>query len=684
MAAVLSRWVLSVPAVPRQAWWAVAIYLAVALVLLASGPRDPRAAASIFVDDAVTTVAVMPFGVTGGAEAAELARGLEELVAGRLDGADGLRTVSAGSPSARLKAARLYVRGHLISGDHLRATATLYDRGNANLAVSRAEAQVSGTALFDLADALAAQLIAERYQGADERLTKVAVTSTRSLPALKAYLIGERRFQADSYPAAVDAFRQAVAADSTFALGYYRLSMAADWNGRRTTALWAAELAARYSDRLSDHDRRLVEAYLVQRRGRIDEAERLYREIVADYPEDSDAWLQLAEVLFRSNPLRGRSAEEAQPALQRVLSLNPHNKEALVHLARIAAMQGRQKAADSLIRLTTRVTPDSTVLGLRAFRAFALGDRPGRNEATRELIAQPGLIPATAALQAAVYVDDLTGAERFANLLTGRDRSCELQSLGRRMLAQAQLARGNPGVAMSRLASTEPCDSGASLELRAVYAAHPFVSAGRRELLRLLLALQSWRPAPAGGGRHEDSTENISHLVRIYGTGLVALRLGDTVQAQGAAVALSRFRGRASGGEVGWSLSRSLRARLALERGRPVLALAALEEARWERAAGRSVAEASDRFLRAELLRQLGRTEEAIGWYASIAQRSSYELVYLAPAQLRLGQIYDRLGDSEEAVKHYRRFRELWRTPDPELRPIVTQVDRRMKALSQP
>jgi hypothetical protein len=54
MAAVLSRWVPSVPAVPRQVWWAVAIYLAVALVLLASGSRDPRAAASIFVDDVVT------------------------------------------------------------------------------------------------------------------------------------------------------------------------------------------------------------------------------------------------------------------------------------------------------------------------------------------------------------------------------------------------------------------------------------------------------------------------------------------------------------------------------------------------------------------------------------------------------------------------------------------------------
>ena len=119
-----------------------------------------------------------------------------------------------------------------------------------------------------------------------------------------------------------------------------------------------------------------------------------------------------------------------------------------------------------------------------------------------------------------------------------------------------------------------------------------------------------------------------------------------------------------------------------MERGRPAQALAAIEDARWERAAGRSVAEASDRFLRAELLRQLGRVDEAIGWYASIAERSSYELVYLAPAEFRLGQIYDRQGDAEQAVSHYRRFRELWRDPDPELRPMLAEAERRLKLLA--
>jgi TPR repeat protein len=74
--------------------------------------------------------------------------------------------------------------------------------------------------------------------------------------------------------------------------------------------------------------------------------------------------------------------------------------------------------------------------------------------------------------------------------------------------------------------------------------------------------------------------------------------------------------------------------------------------------------------------------DEAIGWYRSIAERSSYELVYLAPSQFRLGQIYDRRGDGAQAVGYYRRFRELWRNPEPELRGMVVQADRRLRALA--
>jgi cytochrome c-type biogenesis protein CcmH/NrfG len=91
---------------------------------------------------------------------------------------------------------------------------------------------------------------------------------------------------------------------------------------------------------LPDHDRRLLEANLIRQRGRIDEAERLYREIVADFPQDGEAWFQLGEVLVRSNSLRGRSAAEARPLLERALELEPDNRAAAVQLARIAALTG--------------------------------------------------------------------------------------------------------------------------------------------------------------------------------------------------------------------------------------------------------------------------------------------------------------------------------------------------------
>jgi DNA-binding SARP family transcriptional activator/tetratricopeptide (TPR) repeat protein len=325
----------SLPAVPRFAWWGVAVVWALALLSSAFGPAGVLRAIDRPKGTEPTTVAVAPFSVADGPESAKLGRRLEALLAVRLDGADGLRTVPYGTG---LGAARLYLRGHLtvVSG-RIRAKITLFDRANANLAMSRADAEVESTALVGLADALASQVIAERSRGAS-RLIKVAARSTRSFPALKAYIRGERLFKADSCPAAADAFRAAVAADTTFALAYYRLSIAAESSG--PLALAANERAMRFSDRLSDHDRRLIEANLVRGRGRIDEAERLYREIVADFPHDGEAWFQLGQVLFRSNSLHGRSAAEARPFLERAVELEPDNRVAMVQLARIAALTG--------------------------------------------------------------------------------------------------------------------------------------------------------------------------------------------------------------------------------------------------------------------------------------------------------------------------------------------------------
>jgi tetratricopeptide (TPR) repeat protein len=169
-------------------------------------------------------------------------------------------------------------------------------------------------------------------------------------------------------------------------------------------------------------------------------------------------------------------------------------------------------------------------------------------------------------------------------------------------------------------------------------------------------------------------------LIRRYSLGLIALATGDTAPASRAVSALSAATDSTLDGVLGHSLTQSLLARLALRRGQTARALALLERAQWQRNPIPTVAETSDRFLRAELLHQLGRDEEAAGWYRSIADRSSHELVYLAPAQYRLGQIRDHQRDHLGALAYYRRFLRLWRDGDPDV-PFLADAKRRVAEL---
>jgi DNA-binding SARP family transcriptional activator/tetratricopeptide (TPR) repeat protein len=639
------------------------------------------------VPEAPARLTVLPFETLGDRETGELGRGLDALLTSGMEGLEGYRLVPAiagrggrpdGAPSspsaasdmARRAGARLYLTGRLIvDRSGLRAIAVLRDRANADREVGHAEAEVGRGELFMLADQLVRGLVDDLYRAPGQEMSRAATTATRSLPALKAYLEGERALRDEDYSSARDAFQRAVRADTAFALAYYRCSVAADRAGQDEVAAWAAALAARFSERLSEHDRRLVTAYLVGRKGLLDEAERLYRGILADYPEDTEAWLQLGELLLHGNPLRGRSARDAREAFERVLELDPTQGDALVHLARIAAIERRPGEVDSLLHRAEAANAEFGALDLRAVRAFALNDRPGRERTTRDLLAQPSLVPRRLALDAAVHLGDLAGSERFASLLAAAPGTCDVSALGHRMLAQVAAARGRFLAAGHQLQQADACDPAAAVELRALMAAQPFVNppdSGLTELRRRLDAAAS---------------PSMDSSVRSYYTALIAIRMGDTVAAARAARTLLQTRDTLAASELARSMGHSLRARIHLAGRQPAAALAELERAGWERTAELSVAEVSDRFLRAELLRMLGRADEAIGWYASIAERASYELMYLAPAQLRLGWIYEARGPRTAALEHYRRFVELWRGADPELQPAVVEAERRVALL---
>ena len=89
------------------------------------------------------------------------------------------------------------------------------------------------------------------------------------------------------------------------------------------------------------------------------------------------------------------------------------------------------------------------------------------------------------------------------------------------------------------------------------------------------------------------------------------------------------------------------------------------------------------RFTKANLLLELGRYEEAEGWFATFPQLTAPwdELHFLAPAFEGRARALDALGRHEEALHYYRRFALRWKDADPHLQPRVVVARQRIREL---
>ena len=237
----------------------------------------------------------------------------------------GVQDAEHGREIARRLGAGRYILGsvHTVGG-HLRIQAQLYQEGaEAPEPIAQASAEGDSAALFALVDQLSAQLLVSGARGQGARLAQTASLTTASLPALKAYLDGERNLRAAQFDSAVAGFQAATAKDSSFPLAYYRLAVASAWTGRMGLLAPSISRALALADRLGERDRALLEAFAEMARGNPDEAERRYRKILETYPDDLEARFQLANVLYSYNAPRGRSPGEAREHYDRVLEVDP-------------------------------------------------------------------------------------------------------------------------------------------------------------------------------------------------------------------------------------------------------------------------------------------------------------------------------------------------------------------------
>ncbi|HKG92306.1 MAG TPA: BTAD domain-containing putative transcriptional regulator [Gemmatimonadaceae bacterium] len=687
---------------PRALWLAGvagAILVSAVLALAASrydtgGDGAPRAApAPALPERDILRVVVLPFAVAGGPAHDYLREAVADLLSTGLDGAGRLRTVRP--EAAASAAAALYVTGtvHEAAG-RLRVRAALHERAKGDGAEPIATATAEGDSgrLFDLVDALAAQLLTAWPADPAGRLGRAAARTTSSLPALKAFLAGEHALRAGRMTAAAEAFGRAVAADSAFALAHYRLSMAtlaADLPGAQ--AALADERALRYSDRLSEHEQILVRAYVAFRKADTETAEQLYRGLTAVYPDDVEAWRQLGETYFHYNSVRGRSIAEAREPFERAMAGDPEDWDALWHLAQLAASDGRRADALRLLDRLLVLRPESAqVLEVRALRAFARGDRAEESALSASLARTDVLRLHQIVWRSAVYLRDLDGAERVARLLAGVRSDGYARWIGYQDLAFLHLARGQWRAADADLAAATSTAGSLrvwdSLILRSIFSA---VSVPARPLPELAMLRDSVRASLRDSLRdipRERVTEDVpSFRARTrgrqrYALGLLSAALGDTAAALARAAELSG----ADDDDV--VRAAVLRAQAARARGDGAGALRELRAVWAQRFFGLALTSpelslTAERFLRAEALREAGREREALGWYAGFGEHAVHDLPYLGPSLLRRAELHERLGEPERAAEHYERFAALWRDCDPELRPLVERARGRLAAL---
>lgn len=623
----------------------------IAVFLLVVWPRVARQRAAEGSPADAGVVVVFPFSVRGAANHAYLAEGLAELLSITLDGAGQLRTADPHAvlalarrertegvdPDAARRLAAQFGAGHFILGSLVETGGRMDARASLYQAEGRLQASAVGRSddgdLVSVVDTLTRQLLAALYPSGVERLTRLAVATSASLSALKAFLEGEAHVRAGNHAQAVDAYRQATAADSAFALAWYRLAVTLEATLQPRAARDAVAGAVRHASRLPERDRMLLEGWQDYVNGRADAAEARYRRIVDRYPNEVEAWLQVGEIAFHHAASRGQPISVARPAFQRVLSLDPDHEAAHVHLARIAG-QARDTAelARHTAYLVERRPGTGVALEMAALEAFATGDRAAlatlrpRFEATDSYTV-------LALLMNLFHAGDVAGMRWCADLLREPARPVEVQVAGHVVRALLDVSQGDVRAAFEAVARAEALDPARGLEARAQLVTMPFVSLPPAEVTRVRDRLAGAVDQRVPESFFLPDEDRVRPAMRRYLLALLEAQTGRPDRALRLAGELEAWKSPASDADLGRDLAAGVRAEVERGRGDPGAALQVLDRIR-DRPSYQLVLPSPfeprvrERYLKARLLAELGRAADARPLASVIGSRSLYDLPY--------------------------------------------------------
>lgn len=612
------------------------------------------------------SVAVLPFQVSGAA-AEEWRDGMVTLLSTGLDGAGGLRAIAdrtvfaawenaGASPGGAtideaLAVARQVGAEHAIVGSaaavggELRLTADVHATRSGER-LDRVEVRGSSDRVSELTDELTREVIAvlAAETGDMLRAAELASVLTESVAALKLYLSGLEHERAAEYEAALEAYRDAIRTDSTFALPYARIGFMGIW--REEARDDHMRRAHQLADRLPERERRLVRALHL---GRIEHrtvaAADSLRRLTRDYPDDPSVWRTLGEFVLHAYVPGGWP--EGEEAHRRAVRLDPQHMGLYGHYVQPAFRLHRDSA---LAARRIEKMPDG-----KQKRLFRLGletvfGTPGTREralAAYDTVAVPEPWMAVGPLGAP---EDVELRDRVLRRLMERD---DPGPTGFAVwLLWNDLQQGRPDQFLDDVERWDPADV-----VVACFTAH---------------AAAAGLPVPDSFARPYLAPERLPVEPSLQRLGCAAhygLEKGDTAAVERI---VERLR---SDGEAGEGSPSAGRDAVIQE----IEGFRAWKEGDLERAVdllGRSsetgVWGIGDLW-RGDLYRELGEMEKAEAWYRMLETPVvAYE---------RLGRVYEEMGRPGDAAAAYRRFVAAWEDADARLQPRVEEARERIREL---
>lgn len=352
-----AAWLITVARATGRRWprWAVALPALLVLGFglgIAIGKLRPRPPAE-------RSLAVMPFTILGSnadLPAAQLPTWFQH----RLGPVPGLSVVSSARVASFAGEQALAISDAQTTATQLEATyfvqPSLQFRGNtATMSAEIYETKSlrrlgSGTrsgpadSLSQLMDAVWAQALQQIVRGHFAPVSSVTLPNT--LQAMLAYANAEEAWRRGNFDRALEEYDSVLAADSTFAIGYFRRAIVHAQIDPREEVLRAAIAGVRrHQTGLTPADSLLLEGYrLMLERGDGRTALRRFKEARDSAPDEPQTWFVLGEFYYHFGALFDERITDAEAAFDTVIALTPDFAPAISHLISLSHLRNDDAA----------------------------------------------------------------------------------------------------------------------------------------------------------------------------------------------------------------------------------------------------------------------------------------------------------------------------------------------------